>query len=494
MPANHKFKILPLILLLVACSGVAVAQQTTAFTYQGSLSPAGTYNLRFDLFASSGGGAPIGTQTFTNVNVSGGTFTVVLDFGASAFPGADRWLETTVNSTTLSPRIQITSVPYAIRALNVGPVAGSDPTAMVSVTNTQAGVTSPSFPANVPPAAIRGEVTSSVNTSAGLIGISAGSFGLGIAGISTGTPGANDNPAGVFGQALGTSGKTRGVVGSIRSPNGIAVQALSTGGNLFVGSSGPQGSEVDKFSVDANGNVITNGNVNAASVSATGNVSATGDVNASGNVIASGALRVVPAGSGPVFEVDASGHLVTTGSIELAQPGFGTRTFIVSAAGNVHNLGTLQTDGDAVFNGTIKANFPAGGTATLCSNPSSGIISSCSSSVRYKKNILSLGAGLDVVRRLRPITFRWKEGGQPDLGLIAEEVNSVEPLLVTRNVKGEIEGVKYDRLSAVFINAFKEQQAQIQKQQQEIELQRTQIQNLKRLMCRSHRRASICKR
>ena len=128
---------------------------------------------------------------------------------------------------------------------------------------------------------------------------------------------------------------------------------------------------------------------------------------------------------------------------------------------------------------------------TVCTN--GVILSNCSSSVRYKKNIVSLGAGLNVVSRLRPITFKWKEGGQSDLGLVAEEVNDVEPLLVTRNAKGEIEGVKYDRLSAVFINAFKEQQAQIQKQQQEIKLQQAEIQSLKQLVCSSHRRASICK-
>ena len=49
-----------------------------------------------------------------------------------------------------------------------------------------------------------------------------------------------------------------------------------------------------------------------------------------------------------------------------------------------------------------------------------------------------------------------------DIGLAAEEVNKVEPLLTFRNDKGEIEGVKYNKLSAVFINAIKEQQAQIE--------------------------------
>ena len=49
-----------------------------------------------------------------------------------------------------------------------------------------------------------------------------------------------------------------------------------------------------------------------------------------------------------------------------------------------------------------------------------------------------------------------------DIGLGAEEVEQIEPLLTFRNDKGEIEGVKYNQLSAVFINAIKEQQNQIE--------------------------------
>jgi hypothetical protein len=47
----------------------------------------------------------------------------------------------------------------------------------------------------------------------------------------------------------------------------------------------------------------------------------------------------------------------------------------------------------------------------------------------------SFSRGLDIVRRLRPITFDWKDGGMRDVGLGAEEVNEVEPLLTTRNDK-----------------------------------------------------------
>jgi hypothetical protein len=58
-------------------------------------------------------------------------------------------------------------------------------------------------------------------------------------------------------------------------------------------------------------------------------------------------------------------------------------------------------------------------------------------------------AGLDIVRRLRPISYNWKEGGAQDIGLGAEDVAKVAPSLTLTNGKGEAEGVKYERLSIV---------------------------------------------
>jgi hypothetical protein len=128
-----------------------------------------------------------------------------------------------------------------------------------------------------------------------------------------------------------------------------------------------------------------------------------------------------------------------------------------------------------VVSGTARIlSLGSGGSTSLCRN-GSGQISACSSSIRYKNNIADFSSGLSLVNRLRPVTFDWKDSQAPDLGLVAEEVAEAEPLLVTRNEKGEVEGVKYDRLSAVFINAFKEQQAQIEQQQAEARSQQNQI-------------------
>jgi hypothetical protein len=101
------------------------------------------------------------------------------------------------------------------------------------------------------------------------------------------------------------------------------------------------------------------------------------------------------------------------------------------------------------------------------------------SSTRYKTAMEPFSGGLDVINRLKPVTFSWKEGGARDIGLSAEEVSEVEPLLVSRNDKGEVEDVRHENMLVVFINAIKQQQAQIEL--------------LKKIVCQDHPDAEICK-
>ena len=74
--------------LLLLSVGVAQAQ-TTQFTYQGRLNDGGNaangaYDMQFKLFDALSAGAQVGsTVSLTSVNVSGGIFTVTLDFGIS---------------------------------------------------------------------------------------------------------------------------------------------------------------------------------------------------------------------------------------------------------------------------------------------------------------------------------------------------------------------------------------------------------------------------
>ena len=98
----------------------------TAFTYQGKLTDStgnpisGTRDMTFKLFDSPNpfayGGHQVGpTVTKTGVNVSGGLFTVQLDFGP-VFEGGKRWLWTTVGGEMMWPFVELTPVPNAIVA------------------------------------------------------------------------------------------------------------------------------------------------------------------------------------------------------------------------------------------------------------------------------------------------------------------------------------------------------------------------------------------
>lgn len=126
------------------------------------------------------------------------------------------------------------------------------------------------------------------------------------------------------------------------------------------------------------------------------------------------------------------------------------------------------------------------GTTQLCRNIGN-FIAACSSSLKYKTNISRFRSGLELVKNLKPITFDWKDGGMHDVGLGAEDIAKIEPLLVTYNDKGQVEGVKYDRIGVVLINAVKEQQKMIESQQSEIRA-------LKALVCAKNKKADICRK
>src|SRR5947207_1198619 len=125
----------------------AALAQTSTITYQGRLTdggtPAnGTYDLQFKLYDMLTGGTLQGspnTVARTGVNVTNGIFTVQLDFGASAFPGADRYLDIGVKHpadssyTALLPRQQLTSTPYAIRSSTA--VTADNATTATTATN-----------------------------------------------------------------------------------------------------------------------------------------------------------------------------------------------------------------------------------------------------------------------------------------------------------------------------------------------------------------------
>ncbi len=115
------------IALATVLAGFGYAQP---FTYQGMLKQNGnpansTLSMTFKLYDALTGGSQVGPTITQDVSVQNGLFTVALDFG-NVWNGADRYLEITVGSTVLSPRVKINPVPYASFAQRPWQTSGSN--------------------------------------------------------------------------------------------------------------------------------------------------------------------------------------------------------------------------------------------------------------------------------------------------------------------------------------------------------------------------------
>jgi hypothetical protein len=131
--------ILILALVLLNILNLTASDPYNKFNYQGVLTNSdgtlvtdGTYDFVFNVYDVSTGGTTLSTFTKSGVSVSKGLFQVeigeagefeALDFVANAY-----YLEITVGSTVLSPRIEINPVAKAIYARNLknGAVTGAD--------------------------------------------------------------------------------------------------------------------------------------------------------------------------------------------------------------------------------------------------------------------------------------------------------------------------------------------------------------------------------
>jgi hypothetical protein len=89
------------------------------------------------------------------------------------------------------------------------------------------------------------------------------------------------------------------------------------------------------------------------------------------------------------------------------------------------------------------------------------------SSIRYKKNITNLQGSLDTVLKLQGVSYMLKSNDSREIGFIAEQVVEVLPdVIVTKD--GEVDSIAYGRLTAILVEAIKEQQLQIKEQQLQI--------------------------
>lgn len=397
---------------------VAANPVGTAFVYQGRLEqngvPAsGMFDFQFALFSASSGSSALQTLSPPSVLVAGGLFSVVLDYGAgpTGLNGEQRFIGVSVKENgsgtweSLGTLQELTPTPYAVFSATAGSIPWT------GVSGKPAGLDDGD-----------NDTLSELACSPGQVA----KFGAGLWNCAEDADGGS------------------GVDPTQFIRNGTTLQPSA---NFYIGGDGM----VDGILSAAHYNV---GIDRVLSAPGTANV-----------FVGRQAGNEATTGSGNTALGQNAGSEVSSGSDNTAlgyESGFLTESltgatavgaFAQAVNDNQVQLGRIGTD--TVRIGTLGSP----GAFSLCisggPSPSNHILSSCSSSARYKTAINPLASGIDLVAKLHPVTFDWKGDGSRDLGLIAEEVEKVEPLLVTY-LNGQVEGVKYEQLTVLLINAINE--------------------------------------
>jgi len=169
-----------------------------------------------------------------------------------------------------------------------------------------------------------------------------------------------------------------------------------------------------------------------------------------------GALGFNTIGSGNVALGVSAGQSISTGSGNVAI-GYNVTGANVSNTTWIRNINTTNLSFIAGTNNYVTVRMTDGAlgwTAVV-------------SSRRYKEDIQPMDKASEALLALEPVTFRLKgeldPSHRPQWGLIAEEVEKVNPDLVDRNNKGEVESVRYDAVNAMLLNEFLKEHRKVEK-------------------------------
>jgi Chaperone of endosialidase len=171
----------------------------------------------------------------------------------------------------------------------------------------------------------------------------------------------------------------------------------------------------------------------------------------------------ISSGTGATFE---GGMFVQNNNKGVLEFFSSTSTDVMNINGSSVGIGTQTARGGALLdvNGSVRVgSFAAGSSTTVCQN--GNILSSCTSALRFKENVKPAQLGLKEVLEMKPVTYdqRNRTSGweRHDFGFVAEEMEKINPIFVTYDENGKINGVRYMQLTAVNAKAIQELQAEI---------------------------------
>ena len=162
---------------------------------------------------------------------------------------------------------------------------------------------------------------------------------------------------------------------------------------------------------------------------------------------------------------------------------------VVTTADSVIAIGTGGANiSNSCFIGNIFGVTSSGGAGVFINTV--GQLGTATSSRRFKDAIKPMDKASEALLALNPVTFRYNKEIDPrgisQFGLVAEDVEKVNPDLVVRDKEGKPYSVRYDQVNAMLLNEFlkehrkgEEQDRKILKQEAAIAKQENQIDALK---------------
>jgi len=153
-----------------------------------------------------------------------------------------------------------------------------------------------------------------------------------------------------------------------------------------------------------------------------------------------------------------AGSSLTTGNDNIDISNIG-----VAGESGVLRIGTPGKQNAAYVAGIYGATEANGLTVVIGSD---GHLGTVQSSARYKEAIKPMDKASEAILTLKPVTFRYKHELDPDgtsqFGLVAEEVEKVNPDLVVRDAEGKVNTVRYEAVNAMLLNEFLKEHGQVQ--------------------------------
>jgi hypothetical protein len=139
-----------------------------------------------------------------------------------------------------------------------------------------------------------------------------------------------------------------------------------------------------------------------------------------------------------------------------------------NAESNVIAIGNIPASGTdyvAFFTGGISGVAVSGAAVVVAADGQLGV---AASSARFKEQIKPMDKASEIILALKPVTFRYKKGidsqGIPQFGLVAEDVEKVNPDLVSRDEEGKAFAVRYEAVNAMLLNEFLKEHRTVQEQ------------------------------